>query len=314
MALSLPDTSTQLFPDRLAEALGGGDAALDILDLSAVLWAHEVKAARSRRLLNGGGGEHYWSYAWQHEYGRSGRSGQADLDSWVRLRMMRATPTHVFARDPMPAVTADLRARMEPVIEPYLDAPRATQAEILYAHKSTGHFGAYAAAGGAHLDVLLPFYTRASFTAAFSTSPSHRLGHRLYRRMIDRLDPTIAALPTAKGGPAQPQRMGNLRAFAPYYARLGEKGFNKVVQRLMGRSFRRAPELGDQSAAAARAAAVERVGFAKDEWRSRPLYDDSQLTRLLNDAGRPDYAQSVLLGRVLTVEMALRVADATVER
>ena len=308
-----PDRWDRVLPDRLNEALAWGDGALEVLQLATVLWSHELKASRARRLLNGGGGEHFWSFAWQQEYGSSERSGPVNLERWVRMRMMRAVPTAVFARDPTPDVVMDLRERMRPVIEPYLDEPRATQADILYAHKSTGHFGAYAAAAAAHLDLVLPFYTRPSFTAAVSTHPRHRFGHRLYRRMIDRLDSEIAAMPTALGGPAQPLRLSNVLTLAPYYVRLAERGFNKVTERLLGRSSRRPPGLGSAAAAAARAAAVARVGEQIGDWRSRPLYDDARLAGLLADAGRPDYTASVLLGRILTVELALREAEVTLE-
>lgn len=306
--LSLPEPWGRTLPDSLPEAVGWGDAALDAPQLAGVLWRHRAKAERSRHVLNGGGGEHYWSYAWQHEYGRSGRSGPTDLDTWVRIRMLRAVPTTVFAGDPRPEVVADLRARMEPVVAPYAGEPRAVQADLLYMHKCTGHFGAYAAAAAGHVDVHLPFYTRASFTAAFSTNPRHRFGHRFYRRLIDRLDPTIAAIPTAKGGPAQPRRLGNLHAFAPYYVRLGEKGLNKAAQRLLGRSFRRPPTLGDDAAAAARAAAVDHVGTDVGEWHTRALYDRAALDGLLGAAGRHDFGDSVLLGRILTAELGLRAA------
>jgi len=307
--LSLPSSWPEEIGSRLHEALGWGDGALEVGQLSGVLWRHAWKAARSRAVLNGGGGEHYWSYAWQHEYGRSNRSGSTNLDLWVRTRMLRAVSMRVFAGDPMPQVTSDLRRRMQPIVEPYQDEPRSVQADLLYLHKSTGHFGAYASAAAGYVDLLLPFYTRASFTAAFSTNPRYRFGHRFYRRLIERLDPALAAIGTAKGGPAAPARLGNLLAFAPYYARLAEKGLNKVVQRGLGRSFRRPPGLGE-SAARARAAMVAQVGTSLDTWRSLPLYDPRALHEMLIAAGRPDFPDSVLLGRVLTAELALRAADA----
>jgi hypothetical protein len=311
--LTLPQGWEQILPPRLPEALGWGDGALDAEQLAGVLWRHELKAKRTRGVLNGGGGEHYWSYAWQQEYGRSGRSGRANLDLWVRSRMLRAISVQVFARDPRREVVADLRARMEPVIEPYLHELRAVQADALYLHKSTGHFGAYVSAGASSVDLLLPFYTRASFTAAFSTNPRHRFGHRFYKRLIERVDPTIAAIPTAKGGPAQPLRLGNLAAFGPYYARLGEKGFNKAVQRLLGKSFRRPPGLDDESAARARAAFVAYVGPNIDHWRSRAMYNPARLSDMLAAAGRSDFRDSLLLSRILTAELSLRAVDAAVD-
>ncbi len=310
--LWLPQHWEQILPSRFPEAVGWGDAALDAQQLAGVLWGHELKAKRAHGLLNGGGGEHYWSYAWQHEYGRSGRSGRTNLDSWVRTRMLRAVSVRVFAQDPRPEVVADLRARMEPVIEPYLDEPRAVQADALYMHKSTGHFGAFASAEAARIDVLLPFYTRASFTAAFSTNPRYRFGHRFYRRLIDRLDPRIAAIPTAKGGPAQPPRLDNLTAFAPYYARLGVKGLDKAAQRLLGKSFRRPPGL-DDDAAKVRAAVVAYVGSDVDSWRSLAVYDPARLAEMLAAASRPDFRDSVLLSRIITAELSLRAAGVGVE-
>ena len=312
--LSLPEWwEQQMLPQRLREAVGWGDGAIDAEQLAGVLWGHELKAERTRAVLNGGGGEHYWSYAWQQEYGHSGRSGRTNLDLWVRSRMLRAVSVEVFARDPRREVVADLRARIEPVIEPYLDDPRAVQADALYLHKSTGHFGAYASAGACYVDVLLPFYTRASFTAAFSTNPRHRSGHRFYRRLIDRLDPRIAAIPTAKGGPAQPLRPGNVTAFAPYYTRLGEKGLNKAAERLLGKSLRRPRGIDDDSAARARAAFVAQVGANIDRWHSRAMYNPARLSDMLAAAGRPDFRDSVLLGRILTAELSLRAAGAVVD-
>ena len=307
----LPEPWSATLPDQLDEALGWGDCALDVLVLSDVLWRHRLKAQRSRRLLNGGGGEHYWSFAWQQEYGRSRRSGHIDLDTWVRLRMLNAMGTDVFVRDPTPDVAADLSERMETALEPYLDQPRAVQADYLYAHKVTGHFGAFAAAGGAELDVLLPFYTRTSFSTAFSVDPRHRHGHRLYRRLIERLDPRLAAIPTTSGGPAQPLRLANLRAFAPFYARVGKRVLNKLAQHVVGRSAKRPHALGDSGAATARDAAVARVGSDLGQWRSLPLYDDDRLARFLADAGSPAFGQAPLLGRILTTELGLRATGAS---
>lgn len=311
--VSLPERWEQILPKRIPEAIGWGDAALDAVQLAGVLWGHELKARRARQLLGGGGGEHYWSFPWQTEYGRSGRPGHANVDRWVRMRMLRPVCTRVFAHDPTPEILADLRTRMELVIDPYLDELRAVQADILYLHKCTGHFGAYTSAAATHLDGLLPLYTRASFTSVFSTNPRHRFGHRLYRRLIYRLDPEIAAIPTTRGGPAQPVRLTNFAAFAPYYARVGEKGLNKAAHRFLGRSFRRPPGVGDDQAARIRAAAVACVGSDIEAWHSQALYDRRELRRMLTEAGRTDFPDSTLLNRILTGELGLRAAGVPVE-
>lgn len=312
--LSLPEDWPGRIQERLLEAVGWGDAALEASQLAGVLWRHEVKSQRAHAVLNGGGGEHFWSCAWQHEYGRSHRSGRADLDTWVRVRMMRRPErAGVFARDPRPAVIADLRSRMERVIEPYLDEPHTLQTDVLYGYKLTGHFGAYAAAAAGHIDVLLPFYSRTSFNTVISVNPRHRFGKQFYRRMIERLDPRVASVQTAQGGPARPRRLTNVHQFLPYYAGLGERGFNKAAQLCLKRSFRRAPTAGNAMAAAVRAKTISCVGTDVDRWRTRALYNRDALVELLGQAPRTDFTESVLLGKVLTAELGMRLADSAVD-
>jgi hypothetical protein len=311
---SLPQTWPGMLPERLPDGVGWGDAALDASQLAGVLWFHKIKSERARGVLNGGGGEHFWSCAWQHEYGRSGRSGRTDLDTWVRVRMIRSPGLFsVFARDPRPEVIADLRARMERVIEPYLGQPRTLQADVLYMYKLTGHFGAYASAAAAHVDLMMPFYSRASFGTVISTNPRYRFGKQFYRRLIERLDPAVAAVPTSQGGPARPRRLANVHAFMPYYVGLAERGLNKGAHLFLRRSFRRPPTLGDHGAAATRAAAVSYVGTDVRRWHTQALYDRDELSGMLARASRTDFAQSALLGRILTAELGLRRVGSAVE-
>ncbi len=311
--LSLPNTWHGTFAERLPEAVGWGDAALEASQLAGVLWRHELKSQRARAVLNGGGGEHFWSCAWQHEYGRSHRTGRADLETWVRLRMLRRPePSTVFAHNPRAEVIADLRARMERVIEPYLDEPHTVQTDVLYKYKLTGHFGAYATAAAAHVDLMMPFYSRASYNTVISINPRHRFGKQFYRRMIERLDPRVAAIPTSQGGPARPRRLTNIHEFLPYYAGVSERALNKGAQLALRRSFRRPPAAGDELAAAVRGTTVNFVGTDVDSWHSRALYNHDALVGLLARASRTDFTDSVLLGKILTAELGLRHAGAAV--
>ena len=311
--ISLPETWPGMLPERLGEAVGWGDGALEATQLAEVLWGHQVKAEQASGVLNGGGGEHFSSWAWQHEYGRSGRSGPTNLDMWVRVRMPRSVvSTSVLTHDPTPEVMADLRARMEPVIEPYLDEPRAVQADVLYMCKDTGHFGAFASAAAGRVDLLLPFYSRGSITTAVSVNPRYRFGRGLSRRLIERLDPSVAAIPTNEGAPATPLRLTNLPAFLPYYAREAERAFNRAAVTLLHRSFRRSPGVGDQGAVAVRAATVAHLGTDVKTWRTAPLYNPGRLADLLVRASRTDFGESLLFGRIITVELALRAADSVV--
>jgi hypothetical protein len=46
------------------------------------------------------------------------------------------------------------------------------------------------------------------------------------------------------------------------------------------------------------------------EMRSAPLFDRAELDSLLHRASEEDFAETTILGRVLTVELALRAVDA----
>jgi hypothetical protein len=259
--------------------------------------------------LIGGGGEHLRGFAWRQEFLQGGKSTRVNWNNWLDMRMLHPMNVRLFRTDPTAAVREDMRRRMEAWVEPYADELNTTQLDVLYAYKVTGHFGTYRSADSAFLHAELPFYFRPIFTAAFSTSHRHRDNHRLMRHMMARLDPRAAAVATSTGGPAEPWRPTNLHRFVPYYAQIGRKAVNKVSQRALNR-----PVLPVRTEAwwcppDARRAAVEALG--EGELRSRPLYDERALAALLGSVGHPAFTETTVLGRVLTAELALRAADAS---
>jgi hypothetical protein len=201
--------------------------------------------------------------------------------------------------------------------EPYSDEPNTTQLDVMYAYKMMGHFGAYASADGGFLVSELPFYFKPIFDAAFSSPHGHRDHHKLMRHMIWRLDPELAAISTTTGGPAMPWRAGNLHRVAPYYAQIGRKALNKISQRAVGRPILPAGAQDFYCEAPARQAAIRSVlgsdAPETDDMRSAPLFDRGELSGLLERAQEPGFGETGVLGRVLTVELALRALDTDLE-
>jgi hypothetical protein len=280
-----------------------------VLELSWVLAAHERLAREHLPLLIGGGGEHLRGFAWRQEFLQGGKSTRVNWDNWLDMRMLHPMDVGLFRADPTADVREDMKRRMQAWVEPYSDELNTTQLDVLYAYKVTGHFGTYRSADSAFLHAELPFYFRPIFTAAFSTSQRHRDNHRLMRHMIARLDQRVAAVATSTGGPAEPWRPTNLHRFVPYYAQIARKAVNKLSQRTLNRPL--LPERNEAwwSPPAARGAAVAALG--EGELRSRALYDERVLAALLGGAGDPRFAETTVLGRVLTAELALRAADAS---
>ena len=307
----------QQLPDMLSVALAWGDGNLEVLELSWVLWAHQQLAAQQRSLLIAGGGEHYRGFAWRQEFLAAGKSNRVKMDNWLDMRLLHPMNTGLFAADPTNAVRSDFAARMGACAEPYADEPNTTQLDVMYAYKMTGHFGAYLSADGVFLDSELPFYFKPIFGAAFSSQHGHRDNHKLMRHMMWQLDPRLASISTTTGGPAVPWRPSNLHRFAPYYGQIAVKAVNKISQRALGRPLIRGDAEDFYCDAAARRAVLRSVAGGGElqaaDLRSASLFNSGELDDLLRRAAKPGFEETTILGRVLTVELALRALDAGLE-
>ena len=292
-------------------ALAAGHGHLDVLELARVLAAHEAHIPSSWTLLTGGGGEHFQYYAWQTEFVQAGRSNRFSVDRFLRMRMLGSVDPSVFADFPAREVEADIADRCLAWIAPYRNELNTRQLDLLYAYKMMGHFGAFTGAASCVLRTELPFYLRAVFLAAFSTHHRHRNAHRLMRNMLQLLHPRAAAVRTTSGGPAVPTRLTNLHRFLPYYGLLAAK----ATQKLTGvRVHRPRAERRVATSSALRVGALGAVCGRDDRWRSGALFRPAALELLLNEARRPGSVREQLLGRILTVEAALRAVDAEVDR
>ena len=65
-----------------------------------------------------------------------------------------------------------------------------------------------------------PFTFRQPMETALSAAPFDRMRNRMSRRVIEYLDPALAALPLAEGYPASPLRPRNIHLFLPHGLRL----------------------------------------------------------------------------------------------
>jgi Glutamine amidotransferase domain len=306
----LPPDWAEVLPGRIDEAVAWSDCNLDALGLAAVIEGHREKAATETALLNGGGGEHFRDFPWSHELFAAGRSTTANLERFVRWRLLGPLDLSVFAGDPTAAAAARLVEELEHRTEPFAAMPNTFQGDVVYAYKSTGHFGAYQAAADGWVHMELPFYLSSLWTTTTSISPRHRNFHRLMRETMSLLDPTIAAIQTETGGPAEPLRPGNAYRFAPYVWRRGKR----FAARVQGQIFKGTdPAASVRELAASRTVAALRAEGRLDpaQMRSAPVYDRERLEAVLDAAVKaPASVDWTLIGRVVTAELALEGVDA----
>jgi hypothetical protein len=307
--LDLPDDWAEVIPGRLEEAVAWSDCNLDALALTAVMQGHRDKAATESLLLNGGGGEHYRDFPWSHELFAAGRSSAYNFERFVNWRLLGPLDLSVFEQDPTAEATANLCEELESRAEPFAAMPNTFQGDVIYAYKSTGHFGAYQAAADAWVHMELPFYLKSVWATTTSTAPRHRNFHRLMREMMRQLDPEIAAIQTETGGPAEPLGFANLHRFAPYPWRRGKR----FAARLRGQILKGTdPAASLREVAAGRAVAALRDAGRLDpaRMRSAAVYDAERLEAVLEAAVRaPASVDWGLVGRVITAELALEAVD-----
>jgi hypothetical protein len=308
----LPGDWDELLPARIEEAVAWGDGHLDALPLSEVMLGHQRKGERESMLLNGGGGEHYRDYPWGQELFAAGRSRTVNFERLIAWRALSPIDLSVFREDPTAPVSANLRAELEQRVEPFSSQPNTFQCDLLYAFKATGHFGAYQSTAGAWVHMELPFYLKSVFSTAISASPRHRNYHRLMREMMRRLNPTIAAIQTETGGPAEPLNLGNLHRFTPYPWRRGRRFASRLRGKVLGSGDANPEATPTDVARGGLIAALRGQGrLDPATMRSGALYDGGALERLLADAASdPAAVDWTTVGRIVTVELALEAADA----
>jgi hypothetical protein len=298
-------------PFELSDAGVWGDGTLEFVQLGAVLWGHRLRGRRARTLVTGSGGEHVSARPWVQEFVRAGRSRAVNFDRLLAMRYLPPADLSALHEDPSRDVENYFRSTLRERAALAADEPNTTQLDLIYAYKSTGHFGAYRSASEASVCTEMPFYYRDVFTATFSAHHHWRNWHRLQKGMIHRLSPAMASVPTTLGGPAEPLRVTNAHRFLPYLTDAGRATVRKLRGRQRGR--------GSANAAAEWGPRYERVltglraeGLLDPEtMHSAELYDAERLTATLDRARRPDLAVWTVLSRIATLEAALRAASAT---
>jgi hypothetical protein len=216
--------------------------------------------------------------------------------------------TGVFAEDPTKSVVARCRELLGDHLQRYRDAPASAQLDLVYALKVTGHFGAYAAAGGRSLRVDLPFYSREAFNFCISVAPARRRLHRLQRHMLREFDADIAAIPTDEGGPGDPMRLANAHRFLIYLWRRSQR----LRRPLVGRTPAPTPtqELRVRGRQTLLASLRDRSRLTHRSLLAGHLYSAEEFDRLiercLNGSGEDDWAT---LGRIVTLEETLRLTS-----
>ncbi len=305
-AQALPD-GWRFTDERLARAVGWADGRLDALTLAEVLWRQEDRAVRTRSVVTGGGGENFGPSPWMQEFLRAGRTRTVNYENLLNMRVFLPLDVSALASDPRAVAEPYVRDVLQRRADSYRGRLNTIQLDVIHAYREVGHFGAYRSAGESYVRAELPCYYRKFWTVAFSADHRWRNGHRLHRGIIERLHPAVASVETQRGGPAELVTVRNAARFLPYYGRLARTGLRK----LGGRSTH--VQATASTAAQAYAAAIGELDASgtlrRGDMLSGSLYRADRFERLVASARSGDMSGRTLLGRIATVELALRAAE-----
>jgi asparagine synthetase B (glutamine-hydrolysing) len=299
----------------LSEALGKTDACLDILRTSSIVREQTLKAQQYSVSLWGFGGETvYRGYYWIQEFANLGTTSKVDYDRLLNYRALFPTSWRGLKDTAswIKLIRAQLKAELEAVGERNANWLNTAKLDLLGTYLSAYWTGPHVSAALGVQRAMSPFDFKAGIACAASTDYKWRTQSRLFRLMIERISPMLASIETTEGGPASPKRLNNLHRFVPYWLGMGRKLIWHAGHRFLGiRLWSKGRDSGS--------------GYPWAQWRrdtlsyledktllvpakmhSADLYDRDSLQALLAEAQTDDFRYEGLLGRIITVEMALR--------
>jgi hypothetical protein len=201
--------------------------------------------------------------------------------------------------------------------EQYSDWPNTVQLDRIFAYKVTGLTGGHMSAVMGQQRAICPLDFKESVQNAISINYKWRRHSRLFRLLMERVNPTLASIATTDGGPALPMRITNLHKFRSYWSLIAKQLVRKSSRAVLGRSL--LPPLRDEFSTYPQARwRRETLNYLEqdevldpDHMHSGRLYEAEALERFLNQARSETFGQESFLSRILTVELALRAVGAS---
>ncbi|HLF25788.1 MAG TPA: hypothetical protein VJG32_05590 [Anaerolineae bacterium] len=299
----------------LERTLGQTDAHLDVLKLSRIIREQTLKARQYDASWWGFGGETYRGYHWKQEFLNLRATPRIDYDRFIGYRV---TPTSsLVLKDTahwIGVIHAELKAQLSAVGEQQPGWPKTVKLDLMGEWLEHAWAGAHISAALGLQRAVSPLDFKEGVTCVISIHPRWRVFDRLFRLILERIAPALANAETADGGPALPMRLTNLHRFVPYWLSVAEKLAWGASYRLTRKSLWNKRDSGP----AGKAYPVARWRretlrqleaqslLAPAKMHSAGLYDSNALQAFLARAQADDFREEPTLGRMITVEMALR--------
>lgn len=291
---------------RALRALPLCDGEYDLLEYAGILDAHTRLASSFQASVNGSNGEICRGYWWELLFPHTGARNHFDNRQLAARRFAVST----WGADLLESA-GDLN-----LVDHFAGVISRTNRE-LQGYPNTAHMdnvyltmrmqrwqGRIASATNRLWPCVSPFTFRRPLEVALAAPPALRVRNRMARRLIEYLNPRLAALPMAQGYPAVPLRAATAHLFWP--------ALKELAPILRRRVLRAVPGLRALSPAHQNWL----MGFSQSEQArdllsplgmvTSSLYSRHRLDAFLTSSRQPDFAGERQLGRVFTLELLAR--------
>jgi hypothetical protein len=308
----LPPTWPNDAPNYLNEALGRGDGLLNVFLSLRPIWVHHQECGQYAALLSGLGGEMWRGPIWWPERAALGKSSLVHYERQL-WSFMHPIADSIFEADFKQQVRNEIVRQFTQVGEREPDALNTIKLDYLWTFRETAHVGVWASLAAGLVRIIPALFSKDIVAHIISVDHRWKMENRLVRHMFERYHPILANIEVEGRGPAVPRRLSNFHRFIPSRLAYYRKASNKLFEIKFGKSLWPTPRYDGFSRLEWRRKLLEftlREGlFRAREMRSGSLYSFEQLQSFLAQAHSDEFTQDEFLGRIVTVERALRAAD-----
>jgi asparagine synthetase B (glutamine-hydrolysing) len=302
---SWPQESHEYFP----EALGRGDAHINLFLLAKTLWIHRQEHKQYKTLLNGFGGELWRGPIWWPERGNIGRSTFVHYDRQI-WSLMHPVADKIFIRKFDDKVREMIKKQFMEVGERHPQSLNTVKLDRIWAYRETGHVGAWVSAASGLLRVIPVLFSKDIVNHVISLNYRFKIRNRILRHMLAAYNPALAKIDVAGGGMEEPLSVRNFVRSIPYMAVLSKRSLNKfsevVFRRMLWPSERQIKYSSLESRQSILKFCEREKLFSPSHMHSGNLYRSDQLRYFLEQAATKGFRHEEFLGRILTLEMAMR--------
>jgi len=311
----LPESWGSQRENWFPRVVGQTDGQLDVIKMSRTIREQIIKSQQMGVSLWGYGGEIYRGVYWKHEFWRAGKSSRLDYQRLMDYQIIPSGFSILKDEEQWRGVLREnIINRLKRVGEREPDWLNTVKLDMIGMFLERHACGTTIAAVLPEQRVILPFDFKENIAQICSVNPRWRTHAGLFRLILERINPGLAEIETADGGPAVPMHWNNFYRFIPYWLDSGEKLLWRLGYKAIGRPLWRRRNAGPAG-----------KGYPSSQWmkdtlssitphylldyehmRTASIYDQQQLRTLISDENNLVWANESLLGRILAIELALR--------